>query len=291
MIQSQTHGIQHLKMRTSNGHERANWGQRARLGAQKSAPYLTYPPPCLVSTRLKGAPIIRQILRVVIVSFAASYLCSSVVHCSRYRSSHIVSLPANYLGLTRSASPPPTLTPEGNSVGQGSGGVTTGACNCRWPVLWCVHPTHLLLLLRNQIGCTCNLSEDPRIVFTSPPPLFLRQGASAYPCWITPAPAYIEVIYHHLSHHIPMLFLSPRLFAGVTTTLPPPTIILKPPLSSYISLSEAWHLLAPLLVDCNLSNLVFLKPFVILGGQGGQYWWALPGNSSELQLIVCEDQT
>ena len=52
-----------------------------------------------------------------------------VSHCVCYRSSHCL-----YLGLTRSAAPPPpTLTPEGNSVRQGSGGVTTGACNCRWP--------------------------------------------------------------------------------------------------------------------------------------------------------------
>ena len=73
----------------------------------------TSPPLCLVPARLEGAPIIRQILRVVIVSFAVSYCCSPV-HCVRYR---IVSVLANYLGLTRSASPPPTLTPEANSVG------------------------------------------------------------------------------------------------------------------------------------------------------------------------------
>ena len=42
------------------------------------------PPPCLVFARLKGAPIIRQILRVVIVSFAVSYQ-HSLVHSLCYR--------------------------------------------------------------------------------------------------------------------------------------------------------------------------------------------------------------
>ena len=164
-----------INTRTSFRLAKANWGHRARAGAPKSVPHLTSPPLCLVPARLEGAPIIRQILRVVIVSFAVSYCCSPV-HCVRYR---IVSVLANYLGLTRSASPPPTLTPEANSVGDKvqvglpPAPVTAGG------LLWCVHPRHLLLLLGDQIGCTCSPSADPRIVFTSPPPLFLRQPTLA----------------------------------------------------------------------------------------------------------------
>ena len=88
--------------------------------------------------------------------------------------------------------------------------MTTGPCNCRWHQLSCVHLLHLL-----QIGRTCNPSS-----------LFLRH-LPLCSCVNEPLldyETYIEVIYHHLPHrsHIPILFLSPRLFAGVTTCVSHP---------------------------------------------------------------------
>ena len=65
------------------------------------------------------------------------------------------------------------------------------------------------------------------IVFTSPPPLFLHQGTSASPLfWITPHHRLTLRLYIITSLidplHIPILFLSPRLFAGVTTCVSHP---------------------------------------------------------------------
>ena len=130
----------------------------------------------------------------------------------------IVSVPENYLGLTRSAAPPPpTLTPEGNSVRQGSGGVTTGACNCRWPpaLMRPSSPPPPSTPQPNWLHVQLISGSEHCFYVTSS---YVR--GTPTPCWITSNQLTLRLyIITSPGSHIPILFLSPRLFAGVTTCL------------------------------------------------------------------------
>ena len=136
-----------------------------------------------------------------------------VSHCVCYRSSHCL-----YLGLTRSAAPPPpTLTPEGNSVRQGSGGVTTGACNCRWPpaLMRPSSPPPPSTPQPNWLHVQLISGSEHCFYVTSS---YVR--GTPTPCWITSNRLTLRLyIITSPGSHIPILFLSPRLFAGVTTCL------------------------------------------------------------------------